>query len=149
MFGPGICRQKFLLYIWGNTVIVYTDHHALSWLLTKDLAGRLACWSLLLQEYSLTIVYKSGKAHANADCLSCYPVDQPSDSDDTINPVFALTMGDSNDCKTGILEGQRSYPKWAQIIQQLEQGRKHKNFILTANAASMSLHDDVLSGLLA
>ena len=43
----------------------------------RDLAGRLARWSLTLQEYDITIRYRSGKIHDNADCLSMYPVDMP------------------------------------------------------------------------
>ena len=48
--------KKFRMYVWGLPVTAYTDHHALIWLKTKkDLAGRLARWSLVLMEYDLTL----------------------------------------------------------------------------------------------
>jgi hypothetical protein len=63
--------KKFKGYVWGCKIVVVTDHQALCWLLTKrDLAGRLARWSLSIQEYDIEIRYRSGKLHDNADCLS-------------------------------------------------------------------------------
>ncbi|CAG2203350.1 Transposon Ty3-G Gag-Pol polyprotein,Retrovirus-related Pol polyprotein from transposon opus,Retrovirus-related Pol polyprotein from transposon 297,Retrovirus-related Pol polyprotein from transposon 17.6,Transposon Ty3-I Gag-Pol polyprotein [Mytilus edulis] len=50
---------------------VITDHNPLRWLMTiKNPSGRLARWSLALQEYDLTIEYRAGKLHGNADGLS-------------------------------------------------------------------------------
>ena len=50
----------------------------------RELVGRLARWSLSLQEWNLTIVYRSGKLHTNADCLSRYPIEseKPIEGDD-------------------------------------------------------------------
>lgn len=69
------CLKKFRGFIWGTKITIITDHQALCWLMTKrDLAGRLARWSLAIQEYDIKIVYRNGKLHTNADCLSRYPV---------------------------------------------------------------------------
>ena len=46
--------DKFGSYLVGAKVIVYTDHAALKYLMTKkDAKPRLICWILLLQEFEI------------------------------------------------------------------------------------------------
>jgi hypothetical protein len=48
--------EKFRSYLVGSTVVVYTDHLALKYLLTKEESKpRLLRWILLLQEFDLEI----------------------------------------------------------------------------------------------
>jgi hypothetical protein len=47
-----------------------------------NLAGRLPCWNLQLQDLDLKIVNRSGKLHHDADALSRQPID-PSEKDIT------------------------------------------------------------------
>jgi hypothetical protein len=63
--------DQFKPYLYGNRFIVETDHKALQWLMDqKEPQGRLARWTMSLQQYNFEIQYKKGKANGNADTLS-------------------------------------------------------------------------------
>jgi hypothetical protein len=136
--------KKFRSIIWGCEIKVVTDHHALCWLLSKkELSGRLARWSTILQGERISIVYKSGKKHTDADALSRFPIanhgsDEGSSYDEDHLPLYHLCRDErENDY---ILMKQREDPWCNSIIQQLENGvptrgqrRKLKNFIMIAD----------------
>jgi len=125
--------KKFRSYIWGCKILVYTDHQALCWLMTKkDLAGRLARWKLSVQEHDITIIYRSGKLHINGDSLSRYPVDEPDneEEEDACLAVATLSVQDNDQELNQIRKVQREQNHWKKIINELECGRPYKNYIL-------------------
>ena len=73
--------KQFEPYLYGRKFILHTDHHSLKWLMSiSDPSGRLARWSLLVQQYDFEIRNHPGAAHANADTLSRRPYTLPSPS---------------------------------------------------------------------
>ncbi|RVW61098.1 Transposon Ty3-I Gag-Pol polyprotein [Vitis vinifera] len=63
--------DKFRAYLVGSSIVVFTDHSALKYLLTKqDANARLIRWILLLQEFNLQIRDKKGVENVVADHLS-------------------------------------------------------------------------------
>ncbi|KZS18242.1 Uncharacterized protein APZ42_015657 [Daphnia magna] len=120
--------QKFRGFMWGCKIIIITDHEALCWLRTKkELAGRLARWSLCLLEYDVEIRYRNGKLHTNADCLSRYPIPIiETEEDDHCISIGALQYHQSDflapDTVRDIARKQREVPKWREIIEKLESG---------------------------
>ena len=73
--------KKFEPYLYGRKFVLHTDHHSLKWLMSiSDPSGRLARWSLLVQQYDFEIRHHPGAAHANADAPSCRPYTLPSPS---------------------------------------------------------------------
>ena len=72
--------NHFRPYLFGNSFHLVTDHEPLKWIMTtQKLTGKLARWSLLLQEYDFTVEHRKGVDNTNADCLSRYPL--PSDAE--------------------------------------------------------------------
>jgi hypothetical protein len=63
--------KAFQHYTYGNPVRIVTDHKALTFLLTSQhIKLKLQRWILLLQDMDITIEYRAGKLHGNADALS-------------------------------------------------------------------------------
>ena len=66
-----VAIRKFQPYLYGRKFTVHTDHNALKWLMgIKNVEGRLARWSLLIQQYDFDIQHRAGKSNGNADGLS-------------------------------------------------------------------------------
>ena len=63
--------DKFRAYLVGSDIVIFTDHSALKYLLTKqNEKARLILWVLLLQEFNLQIKDKKGVENIVADHLS-------------------------------------------------------------------------------
>ncbi|CAB0040497.1 unnamed protein product [Trichogramma brassicae] len=71
--------EKFRSYVYGREIEIRTDHQALTFVRTsRFLSQRLLRWSLMIQDYNLTIKHIPGKANLLADIMS-RPLDMPSE----------------------------------------------------------------------
>ena len=73
-----VCAMKhFKHYLYGKHFIVRTEHGSLRWLLNfKTPEGQLATPLQVLSSYHMTIIYRPGRQHRNADALSRIPCRQ-------------------------------------------------------------------------
>ena len=103
--------KRFQPYLQGQKFTIYTDHNALRWLMSlDDPSGRLARWSLLIQQFDFDIVHRPGVANGNADALSRRPYD-----------TYSLNALEAAGFKaTQILDFQRRDPSLRDIIKYLE-----------------------------
>ena len=63
--------DKFQSYLIGSDIVIFTDHSALKYLLTKQNSkARLIRWVLLLQEFNIQIRDKKGVDNVVAGHLS-------------------------------------------------------------------------------
>src|SRR6267143_1384874 len=78
--------RQFKQYIEFTQFTIETDHQALKWLMAlKDPSGRLARWSLELQELDFKIEHIPGTHNVIADALSRDPVDPPAEIEEKIS----------------------------------------------------------------
>lgn len=66
--------KRFQSYLQKTKFIIHTDHNALKWLMSlEDPRGRLARWTMLIQQFDFDIVHRPGTKNGNADALSRRP----------------------------------------------------------------------------
>ena len=85
--------KKFWPYILGSKIIIYTDHRALKYLLSKKEAKSwLIRWVLFLQEFNLEIKDKKGSENSVADHLWRLHVPGGGDIGDTFPDEHLLAI---------------------------------------------------------
>ena len=84
MFG----LKKFYQYLFGRKFVLVTDHRPLLALFGpgKDVplmaANQLALWALMLSQFNYKIEFRKTNGHANADAVSCLPLQKDSQFDE-------------------------------------------------------------------
>ena len=104
--------KKFHQYLYGGSLSLITDHKPRVTILgpkesTPPLAAaHLQCWAIILLAYQYTIEFKKRDDHANADRLSCLPVnDHPGEEQDVqatcvyVGPIHMLFLSLLNSWK--------------------------------------------------
>lgn len=131
--------MKFRPYLYGRPFKVISDHHSLCWLTRlKDPNGRLARWSLRLQEYDLTVVHKSGKRHTDADCLSRSPIESAALPDDDETAFLGVLD------MSAIAQQQREDPELLELIHYLKGKSPKAPKIFARLLSSFCLRSEVL-----
>jgi hypothetical protein len=90
--------KYFRSYIEGRDFTVFTDHHALKYLMTlKEAKGRLARWQIFLQQFLLNIKHRPGALLTDADVLSrLCPPNVAEGEDGTAEKVHNLSSNTDN-----------------------------------------------------
>ena len=108
--------EKMRPYLEGYHFTVLTDHQSLRWLHSlKSPSGRLARWSIFLQQYDFEIKYRKGVLNRVADALSRDPL--PSTSRDEVQEPLN-TLANESDCswytkkKSEVLKNPEAYPDY-------------------------------------
>lgn len=86
-------QEHFRPYVEGLHVTIVLDYSSLKWLMSRpNLTGRLARWSLRLQDFDFNIVHKPGVSNKVPDAQSRNP--KPScDAPIDILPEYAVIGG--------------------------------------------------------
>lgn len=95
-----ISVKKFRPYVEGHDFTLITDHASLKWLMSlKDLSGRLARWSLLLQSFNFEIEHQKGALNVVPDALSriyCDSLEEFEESLSDMNVVSTIRFESLN-----------------------------------------------------
>ena len=135
--------KHFHHYIYGTKFSVRTDHNALRWLMNfKSPTGQTARWLEVLGTYDVTIEFRPGLKHGNADGLSRRPCDECKQCDRIENAeqvenarrVAAVSqavlqevltnLDDENNDESGLQYEQRDDADISMIIRWLEEGQR-------------------------
>ena len=94
-------------YLEGTHFDLYTDHHAMRWILSdSDHSGRLARWILRLLEFDFTVTYMKGAKNTIEDAISRLPTyGEAKLAPDTEVPCYFIShyeQGDSQEPPTDV-----------------------------------------------
>ena len=118
--------EKMRPYLEGYHFTVITDHQSLRWLHSiKSPSGRLARWSVYLQQFDFDIRYRKGVLNRIADTLSRDPVAHC--TDEITDPIY--TLEEFEPCswyrskKTAVENNPSAFPDFT-----VREGRLYRHF---------------------
>lgn len=123
-----VALEKLRPYLQGVKFTVITDHYALKWLYNiKDPIGRIARWSVRLQQYDFDIIHRKGRDHTVPDALSrAVPVLDCIDPSDPTNSTSQTTDKWYLGQYKKVCEIPAKYPEWRVDSGKLYKRRKLK-----------------------
>ncbi|XP_036345741.1 uncharacterized protein LOC118754981 [Rhagoletis pomonella] len=139
--------KRFRPYIEGLPFRIITDHSSLKWLMTqKDLSGRLARWSLLLQRYNFRMEHRKGSLNVVPDTLSRFDVDELSSTPpleiDLASPEFDGV--EYSELRETIENNHERLPD-LRIVENRVYKRHFNHFFTYINCKSVNRSTNVLS----
>ena len=133
--------REFYPYLSGHEFVLQTDHQPLVHLNNlRDVGGRIARWSMFLQQFSFTVKHKADRLNGNADGLSRMPLST------TVAPQLAAaiteaTVEPSNNFVI-IREAQAKDVYMASVLEAVRQGKPPPG--LTHQHGKIFIHKGVL-----
>lgn len=108
--------KKFHTFIWGcRSKSFQITSRFVGWI-RRDLVGRLARWSHIIQTYRSTIIYKSGKIHISADPFLRSPVGEAEELDD--DPPTPINSVQEEANGASLRAAQENVPEWKNIFKK-------------------------------
>ncbi|MBW0470494.1 hypothetical protein O181_010209 [Austropuccinia psidii MF-1] len=142
--------EKLQYYLEGEVFEVYTDCTALKSLLNMNTSNRqMLRWQIAIQEYrgNMTIIYKEGKIHTNADGLSRWPLDNVKS-----NPAYDPEVAAKIPIHFMKIDGRRNFrlSEWAPGSGTLDSGNTDSEGTETPilGISSSELHNESFSAVL-
>uniref|UniRef100_A0A3B3RAY2 Gypsy retrotransposon integrase-like protein 1 n=1 Tax=Paramormyrops kingsleyae TaxID=1676925 RepID=A0A3B3RAY2_9TELE len=142
--------EHFRPYVEGLHVTIFTDHSGLTWLMSRsNPTGRLARWSLRLQDFDFDVIHKPGERSKVPDALSRNPL-QSDESPMGILPEHAIIGGLELRSSTALLLSDRSHVKQLQLddpvtgdlLRMMETTPQSSG--TTEESSQFSVHDGLL-----
>ena len=127
--------DKFRPYLYGRTFEVVTDNAAIKYLHSKrELSAKLERWAMELQDFTFSVVHRSGKAHGDADFLSRVHQD--------FHRIAAIRLG------VNLRERQRAHPPYREKLDLLDRGTTVLDEVTERKLADVSKHFACVNGVL-
>jgi len=114
--------KKFHKYVYGRTFNIVTDHKPLLTLFHEEkpipalASPRIQRWGIILRAYEYKMVYKPGKEHSNADCLSRLPlkVTEPIHKEDVV-----FLLDELEDCSVLTAKDIKQWTKYDPVMSRV------------------------------